>query len=169
MAFKELSPEEWQTRPMGLIGRERMLLLASAGGAVNGMTIAWGGFGVMWGEPCVFFAVRPSRFTYLFTESGEDLSLCALAEDRAAALTYFGTHSGRDGDKFAATGLTLVRMPCGGVGVGEARLVITAQKRYAHAMSEGDFYAPATLSRWYGREEFHKLYVAAVKGIYITE
>ena len=169
MAFKEISPWEWQSRPMALIGRERMLLLAAAGGAINGMTVAWGGFGVMWGEPCVYFAIRPSRFTYHLTEVGEDVSLCTLGVDHAAALTHFGTHSGRDGDKFAATGLKPMKMPCGGVGVREAELVITAKKRYAHAMTEGEFFDPALLTRWYAREGFHKLYVAAVQGIYIKE
>ena len=169
MAFREISPWEWQTAPMRLIGQERMLLLASAGGAVNGMTVAWGCFGVMWGEPCISFAVRPSRFSYHLTEAGDTVSLCALGAEKSAALAYFGTHSGREGDKFAAMGLSPITMPCGGVGVVEAELVITARKKYAHTIQEGDICDPALISRWYGREGFHKLYVAAVQGIYVKE
>lgn len=169
MAFKKISPWEWQALPMGLIGRERMLLLAGAGGTINGMTVAWGGFGVMWGEPCVYFAVRPTRFTYQLTEAGEDVSLCALGADQTAALTYFGTHSGREGDKFAAIGLNPIKMPCGGIGVEEAELVISAKKKYSHAMAAGDFCDPSLLSRWYNGEGFHTLYVAAVQGLYTKE
>jgi flavin reductase (DIM6/NTAB) family NADH-FMN oxidoreductase RutF len=103
------------------------------------------------------------------TEAGENVSLCALSEGNAEALTYFGTHSGREGNKFAATGLTPLTMPCGGVGVREARLVITARKVYSHAMQEGEFSDLSLISRWYAREGFHTLYMAAVRGIYLAE
>lgn len=154
---------------MKCIGQDRMVLLSSAGGAVNGMTVAWGGFGVMLGEPCIFFAVRPSRFTYQLTEAGVDVSLCTLSKEHAGALTYLGTRSGRDGDKLSAVGLSPLRMPCGGYGIAEARLVITARKIYSHAMMSEEIHDPALVSKWYSREGLHKLYIAAVKRIYLAE
>ena len=168
MNFCECSPWEWQIAPMGLIGRERMLLLATAGGTVNGMTVAWGGLGVMWGMPCVYYAIRPSRFTHQLTEAGECVSLCALQAAYTEALTYFGTHSGREGDKFKAAGLNPITMPCGGVGVSGARLIVTAKKVFSHAISAGEI-KNVIYDRWYKDEDLHTMYVAAVQAIYLAE
>ena len=169
MGFSEISVWEWQTTPISVIGRDKMILLASAGGVVNGMTVAWGGFGVMWGEPCIHFAIRPSRFTHHLAEAGESFALCSLPKERAAALTYFGTHSGREGDKFSSAGITPITMPCGGAGICEASLVITARKMLAHTISTKDFFDPEVFRKWYPTGDLHTLYFAKVSAIYIAD
>ena len=83
-----------------------MILSATDARGTNAMTVAWGGLGVMWGEPCAFFSIRPSRYTFGFAETGESFSLMVLSDGFDAALSYCGTHSGREGDKLIGAGLT---------------------------------------------------------------
>ena len=167
MDFIEVSPSEWATEPMRLIARGRLLLLSRAGERQNGMAVAWGTLGVMWGVPVIGYAVRPSRHSHRLTEEGSEVSLCALPEALAGVFSYFGTHSGGGEDKFAATGLHPTLMPCGGMGLEEAELIVTAQKIYAHATSAEELRDGGLLERWYSREPFHTLYFARIERIYL--
>jgi len=59
--------------------------------------------------PMMAIGVAPSRFTHdLIVNSGEFV-LAWPGEDLAKATIWCGTHSGRDVDKFAETGLTAVK------------------------------------------------------------
>ena len=118
MGFIEISPWDFNTHPFSFVGKQKMLLSASDAHATNVMTVAWGGFGVMWGTPCAFFAIRPSRYTYTLAEAGEHFALMSLSAGYDGALSYCGTHSGREGDKLAAAGLTPLTLPSGALAVG---------------------------------------------------
>jgi len=89
---------------------EQQWLLLTAGdfsaGAFNPMTVAWGAFGVMWSRPLAMVVVRPTRYTYRFMEQYETFTLCAFHEEHRDKLEYCGNHSGRNGDKAKACGLT---------------------------------------------------------------
>ena len=79
MGFIEISPWDFNTHPFSFVGKQKMLLSASDAHATNVMTVAWGGLGVMWGTPCAFFAIRPSRYTYTLAEAGEHFALMSLS------------------------------------------------------------------------------------------
>lgn len=143
-----------------------MLLSATDSRGTNAMTVAWGGFGVMWGQPVAFFGIRPSRYTYTFAEAGERFSLMALSEEHDAALSYCGTHSGRDGDKLAAAGLMPITLPSGAFCVDEADLAFDLKKIYSYPLSPTDFWSQDAVGKWYEKGDFHKLYFARVEKIY---
>ena len=88
MGLTEISPWDFTCAPFSLVGKDKMLLSATDTRGTNVMTVAWGGFGVMWGAPVAFFAVRPSRHTYGFAEDGERFSLMSLEDGHEAALAY---------------------------------------------------------------------------------
>jgi flavin reductase (DIM6/NTAB) family NADH-FMN oxidoreductase RutF len=76
--------------------------------------------------------VKPTRYTYDFLESFPTFTLCHFPPEHRKALLYLGTHSGRDGDKISASGLTpmlstAVAAPC----FAEADLVFECLKVYA--------------------------------------
>ncbi len=174
MDFREISHEEWACRPMHLIGKEGMLLTVGAfpDGATgkpsyNAMTVGWGGFGVMWGVPTVFFAVRPSRHTFSFIETGNSVSLSAFLPEFREALRFCGTHSGRDTDKITACGLHPIPLP-GGVGYREASLVITAKKCAAVSL-DAEALGEKLCKTYYPTGDFHRFYFAAVDRIYCKE
>lgn len=169
MGFTEISPWDFQTDPFSLVGKRKMLLSASDARGTNVMTVAWGGFGVMWGAPCAFFAIRPSRYTYTFAEAGECFSLMSLSAAYDGALSYCGAHSGREGDKLVAAGLTPLVLPSGCFAVSEAELVFDLQKLYTHPITPSEFWSRESVDKWYGKGDFHKLYFAEVKKIYRKE
>mgnify|MGYP000125906059 FL=1 len=47
-----------------MLEKEWMLITAGSDQKVNTMTAGWGGFGILWGKPCVFIFIRPQRYTY---------------------------------------------------------------------------------------------------------
>ena len=74
----------------------------------NPMTIGWAQFGVVWGRPVVTVLVRKSRYTHDLLEHTDRFTISVPASGAMQEqLTYCGRHSGRDGDKAAACGLTL--------------------------------------------------------------
>lgn len=83
------------------------ILVAGDSEAANGMTIGWISIGSIWGRPSCTVLVRPSRHTYGFMEKGDSFTVNLLESEYKDAVALFGTKSGRDMDKFAATGLTL--------------------------------------------------------------
>ena len=166
MAFTEISPWDFTCAPFSLVGKQKLLLSATDTRGTNAMTVAWGGFGVMWGNCVAFFAIRPSRYTYAFAEAGERFSLMALADGHDAALAYCGTHSGRDGDKIAAAGLTPGVLPSGAFCVDEAALIFDLEKIYSCHLLPTDFCSESTVEKWYEKGDLHKLYFARINKIY---
>lgn len=81
-------------------------VFVTAGETPNTMTASWGGVGVMWNRPLLAIPVRGSRFTYGKIEESGAFSVSVPAPGRLQKeLGFFGTKSGRDLDKYAATGI----------------------------------------------------------------
>ena len=89
--------------------RDGGVLLVGAGqdGKANPMTISWWLFGRFYhGSPVSVVAVKPARYTFGLLEQTPEFVVSVLPRDRRAAVDFCGSHSGRDVDKFQATGLT---------------------------------------------------------------
>jgi len=84
------------------------LLLTSANkeGKVNVMTIGWGTIGIIWGMPMFVVLVRPSRFTYGFIEKTGDFTVNVPPRKLSEIVSFCGSVSGKDCDKFKEKGLT---------------------------------------------------------------
>ena len=149
---------------------DRQWLLLTAGdprSGSNSMTVGWGSFGVMWGKPFALVVVRPTRFTWQYMEKAADFTLCAFGEQFRKALSYFGSRSGRDGDKVKATGLTpapsrVVRAQ----GFQEAELIVECRKLYFGDLDPSHFLDPSTETH-YPHKDYHRMYfgeIVAVSG-----
>ena len=79
-----------------------------AGGRANVMVVAWGGICCS-KPPCVSISVRKATYTHGNLVERKAFTVSIPSRDHVVAADYFGVVSGRDGDKFAATGLTPVR------------------------------------------------------------
>ena len=77
--------------------------------------------------------VNPDRYTWEFLRDSEIFTVAFFGEEYRRALGYLGSHSGRDGDKITAAGLT-PREISGGVSFAEAELTFVCRKLY-----EGEF------------------------------
>ena len=159
-AFSRIDPKQLVDNPFSLIGDDWMLITAAAEDGCNTMTASWGGVGVLWNKPVAFTFVRPQRHTFTLLEKAATYSLSFLPERYRDALRYCGAHSGRDGDKFAATGLSVVTesgTPC----IEQARLVLVCRKCYAADLDAAHFCDPALLSH-YKANDFHRQYVGEI-------
>jgi len=77
-------------------------------GRPNVMTAAWGGICCS-KPPCVYVALQKPRFSYNNIAEKKAYTVNVPSEKYAREADYFGMVSGRNSDKFAATGLTPIR------------------------------------------------------------
>lgn len=145
------------------IGKEWMLISASDGKETNTMTASWGFCGVIWNKPVAICLIRPQRYTYPIVEASDHLSLSFLGEEYRHALTWCGRNSGRDGDKFKASGLTCafedeIPYPA------EAHTVLLCRKLYADDIKKASFIDPSLLAH-YELNDFHRFYICEIEKI----
>ena len=89
--------------------KKGILLTTKADDFVNTMTIGWGKIGIEWGRPVFIAYVRETRYTKtLLEQCGEFTVNIPMDDFDQKILGYCGTKSGRDHDKIADMGLTLV-------------------------------------------------------------
>ena len=79
----------------------------------NGCTVGWGSMGNIWNRQGTTGAIltiylHPSRHTRLYFNKYDTFTVSFFPEDKRPALGYMGSHSGRDGNKDEAAGLTPV-------------------------------------------------------------
>jgi flavin reductase (DIM6/NTAB) family NADH-FMN oxidoreductase RutF len=94
-------PEMMKQLPKGAF------LTVGEGEEANPMTIGWALSGIIWGKPVMMVAVRYSRHTYGLMDKAETFTV-SVPEfgDLKKELSFCGSKSGCDFQKFAETGLT---------------------------------------------------------------
>jgi flavin reductase (DIM6/NTAB) family NADH-FMN oxidoreductase RutF len=90
----------------------------------SGMTIAWGFFGNMWNQPFFITAVRPYRYTLNALKLSEKFSVNFFTDDFKDELTYFGTVSGYNENKFKTERLHATDKNGGYAPVDEASVIL---------------------------------------------
>ena len=158
-AFTEISPREMSGNPFVRIGDQWMLITAGSEEKANTMTASWGGLGVLWFKPVSFAFIRPTRYTYEFTEREDAYSLCFFSEEYRDALKLCGTVSGRDRDKIAEAGLTL-RYEDGVPYFDEAETVMICRKIAVQDMDPAGFVDP-TVEKHYNND-YHRVYTGEI-------
>lgn len=160
--FTEVSAVEIRQNAFQLVGRDWMLITAGTPDSFNTMTASWGTLGHLWERDVAVCFVRPQRHTYGFMERSTVYTLSFFQESWRKALDYCGSHSGRDVDKMAATGLVPFATPAGAVTFEQASLVLECRKLYAGDISEAGFVVPAVVDEVYGKRDFHRFYVGEI-------
>lgn len=145
------------------LNKDWMLITAENGGIVNSMTASWGAFGVLWNHPVAICFIRPQRYTFPLTEHADTLSLSFFDPAWRAALTYMGRNSGRDGDKYAATGLTIKHSPQGIPYPEQANTVLLCRKLYAGRLEETSFIDRALIEANYAEKDYHQMYICKIE------
>jgi flavin reductase (DIM6/NTAB) family NADH-FMN oxidoreductase RutF len=168
--FVEIAPAALADNVFRVIGRDAMLITAGTPARFNTMTASWGGWGHLWNRDVTFSFVRPQRYTFGFMEGAEHYTLCFFAAEHQAALDFCGSHSGRDVDKIAATGLTPVADDAtGAVYFAEARLALVCRKLYAQDLTADSFVDRGVIGETYAKADFHRMYVGhIVRGLIVA-
>ena len=157
--FITISPYELEGNPFQMIDKQWMLITAGNEEKANTMTASWGGLGVLWFKPVSFAFIRPTRYTYEFTEREDAYSLCFFGEEYRDALKLCGTVSGRDRDKIAEAGLTL-RYEDGVPYFDEADTVLICRKMAVQDMDPAGFVDP-TVEKHYNND-YHRVYIGEI-------
>ncbi|MBP7560388.1 MAG: flavin reductase family protein [Armatimonadetes bacterium] len=144
------------------------VLLNSLGsdGTPNTMTIGWATFGVIWGRPMAIVFVRPSRHTYGLMAQTPDFTINVLPDTMSSDLAFCGERSGRDVDKFAERGLTLVagkevKTPA----IEQAAIVFECRTLHRNDLVPAEV-DPAVVERYYPEGDFHRCYFGEILACY---
>lgn len=159
--FQPMPIDLIELNPFTKIGKEWALVTAGTKTSANTMTISWGGVGVLWGKNVAFIFVRDSRYTKEFLDKNEFFSVTFLSETYRDALNYCGSHSGREGNKFENTGLTLAtrhNIPY----IDEGNFVLLCEKMSATRITEDSFCIPEIKDKWYKDGDMHTMYIAEI-------
>ena len=167
MGFKRTKPELLADNPFKLIGTDWMLITAGTPGSFNTMTASWGGLGILWEKKVAYCFIRPTRYTYEFAERSRNFTLSFFEERFRKALSFCGSHSGRDTDKIKGAGLTPV-MNDGFVYFDEARLVLACRKLYYQDIGPERFLAPE-IENMYPQKDYHRMYIGEIEQCLIKD
>lgn len=162
--FQPIPVDLLDMNPFTKIGKDWALLTAGSKQKANTMTVSWGGVGVLWGKNVVFVFVRDSRYTKELIDAGDFFSLTFMDEKYRDALRYCGSHSGRDGDKIAAAGLSLDYRH-GIPYIDEGNLVFVCEKMSATPITDASFLDPEIAEKWYGDHDMHTMYVGQIMDV----
>ena len=121
------------------------------------MTASWGFAGVMWGKNTFTTVIRPQRYTKEFIDKAEYFTISFFKEDYKKALSFCGSHSGRDCDKAKETGLA------------EADMVLVCQKAYVQEMKPECFVDTENDEKWYSDKDYHYQYIGEIVKAFVKE
>ncbi len=165
--FKEILADDLNANVTRLIGKEWMLITAGTLDDYNTMTAAWGGIGFLWNMPVVFAFVRPQRYTYDFCEKYPEFTLSFFSKEHKKALSYCGTHSGRDVNKALETGLVPIATENGNVSFEQSNLIIECTKLYFDDIKKANFIQPEIDEKIHPGEDYHRMYIGRIDHVFI--
>ncbi len=160
--FKTIKATDVTDNVFKLLDKDWMLITAGTLEDYNTMTASWGHMGIMWNLPVAIGWIRPQRYTFEFAEKYSHFTLSFFTEEYRKALQFCGSHSGRDFDKAAETGLTPAVTEKGNVFFREARLVMECRKLYSDDLKPENFIAPEVAAKHYPGKDFHRFYMGEI-------
>lgn len=166
--FRRIDPEKLTDNVFRLIAKDWTLISAGSPDSYNMMTANWAGLGFLWRRNVCFLFIRPSRYTYEFTEREDFLSLNFFDESYREVLTLCGKKSGRDIDKMRDVPLTPCTLSGNTVAFEEARLILNCKKMCTADMDTFNYIDKSVLEN-YADGDFHKLYICEITEAFIKE
>jgi flavin reductase (DIM6/NTAB) family NADH-FMN oxidoreductase RutF len=165
---RRVSPDELLVKPFTILDRQWALLVGGSA-RPNPMTVPWGGFGTLWNRPVATVYVRPTRFTFSLLEAERAFTLNFLPERYRHALDLCGAVSGRDRDKWQATGLSKHKSSAVPVPrVAEAELAFECRVLATFDVDPQRFIEPA-IADLYPRKDYHRVFLGEVLAAFADE
>lgn len=145
-----------------LLDNDWMLVTAGDLKSYNTMTASWGSFGILWNKPIAVCFVRPSRYTLEFMNKSDFFTLSFFEDKYREALSFIGSHSGKNIDKAALTGITPVTSEHGSVYFSQARLVMECKKLYVDRLKSDNFMQISLIKDIYPQHDFHHMFIGEI-------
>jgi len=166
--FKKIEVEELKDNVFKLLDEDWMLITAGNKQSFNTMTASWGGFGVLWNKSVSYIVVRPTRYTYEFTEKFDNYTLCVFDAQYRKILNYCGSKSGREVDKAKISGLIPIETETENIYFEQARLVMECRKLYYQDLDPKQFINP-DIQRNYPKFDYHRMYIGEITSCLVSE
>lgn len=167
--FRKIDIADLTFNPFTKIGKEWTLITGGNKENFNTMTASWGQLGVIWNKNVFTCYIRPNRYTYGFIEQGECFTASFFGEEYRKALAYCGSHSGRDCDKMAETGLVPTEID-GCIGFEQADMILVCRKLYSYDLQEKGFLTDDGIpEQFFGSDPYHRAYISEIIGVYVKE
>ena len=166
--FREIDASGIEENAVKLISKDWMLITAGDQSGYNTMTASWGMIGELWGKDAVACFIRPQRHTMSFIEENETFSLSFLKDSHRDILNFCGTHSGRDCDKAAETGLVPI-FSDGTTYFEQAKLVIICKKMAVSEITPDSFLDSEIDEKFYPDKDYHKVFVARIEKVLVND
>ena len=171
--FKTVSPADFVGTCAAGINPDWMLLCAGAAGqAPAAMTVSFGAFGFIWGKHLALCVVRHSRHTLPFILDNNSFSLAFFDQSWRDKLLWCGRNSGRDVDKVAHCGFTVLyddNVPF----FAQSSSVLICKLMYKDDIKKSGFVDPAIYDEWYGhgvhKDDMHTVLYAAIEKVLVKE
>lgn len=164
--FNTIPTESLKDNFFSRFDRDWMLITAGTMAHFNTMTASWGTVGILWNKPVAICFIRPHRFTFQFAEKHSFFTLSFLEEQYRDILSFCGSHSGKDTDKVAQTGLKPVELGAESITFEQARLVLECRKLYADFLKPENFLVRAILDKNYPGKDFHRFFIGEILNCY---
>lgn len=142
------------------------IAIASDGNETNGLTIGWAGFGTLWRKYMATVYVHKTRYSKHIFDNAQYYSICYMKPEHKNVVGYFGSASGRNENKMAGSGLTVVTDDVAPY-FGESRLVVLCK-----VMGKSDFDPESVddgVRDWYAREGVHTQYYGEVVKVLVAK
>lgn len=162
--FEKVEFKSIQNIALEKLGSEGALLLVGSLDNHNTMTIGWATSGILWSKPVVISYVKPTRYTYEFSNKYETFTICYF-DNRKDILKECGIKSGRDVNKDELCNLHPVLLD-GEIAYEEASLVITARKLYQDDFKKENFLDMSIYEKRYMDDLPHRFYIGEVINVY---
>ena len=148
-----------------------ILITMKVGDKVNSMTIGWGTVGIIWDKPFFVAYVRHQRYTRQMLDQCREFTINVPVGDfPRKALGICGSKSGRDTDKIALAGLTLVEPEVISVpGLKEFPLTLECRVVYSQEQESDQFNEEITRKFYTIETRDHYCYYGEIVAAYIIE
>lgn len=166
--IKQLNPSELVLSPFDLLDKSWALLVAGSD-QPNPMTVSWGGFGTLWNQPVVTVYVRPTRYTFELLNRHPEFTLNFMPAKYHSALSFCGSHSGRNANKWEQAGL----QPLESTAVAVPRVAGAALSFECRIMAWQDFnpehFLQPEIESSYPRKDYHRIFWGETLAIWLDE
>lgn len=163
--YKQIAPDRIPGNIIKMLSEDWMLVTAGNDQKFNMMTASWGGLGHLYNKPVAFCFINPARFTHQLLDNGDTYTLTFYTETYRDALKYCGSHSGKDGNKVQATGLTPITTPTGSKAFGEAWLIIECRKLISQPIYPNAMHDAKLKQEWEGKQT-HTMYIGEIINVW---
>ena len=167
MAKQEIAYDAYFQQVNKILGSTGLLLASGRPEKpTNAMAIGWGTLGKVWGRCMWVVLVRPSRFTYQVIEEADDFTVNVPGADLAKAVSYCGSHSGRDQDKLAKAGLGVAPGREVSSGIIEACPINYECQVVGKSDIVPELLVDTVKREFYAQGDYHRVYFGQVLAVY---